>query len=254
MYKWHDGCVLKLFRADWARTDVEHEARAASVVADAGLAPKVYDVIQSGERVGIVYERVYGTTMLHALAREPWSVLRHARLLAELHVQMHRCVGQALPSQRARLEQRVRNAPSVREAVREIALRTIASLPDDNKLCHGDFHPDNVMLSQRGPVIIDWSDVTCGNPFADVARTSLLLQVGEAPPNATLFMRSLIALLRRVFHRTYLRQYARAQPSARTQINRWLLPLAVARLDENILDERAKLMPLIEKLANNREH
>lgn len=45
-----------------------------------------------------------------------------------------------------------------------------------------DFHPDNVLLAARGPVIIDWPDATRGQPLADVARTSLLLRLGGLPP------------------------------------------------------------------------
>lgn len=44
-----------------------------------------------------------------------------------------------------------------------------------NKLCHGDFNPSNIIVTDSGvPYIIDWSHATQGNASADAARTYLL--------------------------------------------------------------------------------
>ena len=51
------------------------------------------------------------------------------------------------------------------------------------RLCHGDLHPSNVILTRDGPVIVDWFDASRGDPVADVARSSLmLLGDGANPP------------------------------------------------------------------------
>lgn len=34
-------------------------------------------------------------------------------------------------------------------------------------LVHGDFHPENVMVADDGPVILDWSDAAVANPLVD---------------------------------------------------------------------------------------
>jgi aminoglycoside phosphotransferase (APT) family kinase protein len=36
---------------------------------------------------------------------------------------------------------------------------------------HGDFHPGNVVLTQRGPVVIDWRNTTEGPP--DLSETEI---------------------------------------------------------------------------------
>ncbi len=69
-------------------------------------------------------------------------------------------------------------------------------------LCHGDFHPKNVIVSAEGPVIVDWFDACRGNAVGDIARTSLLLGGEQNPvehhlPGAS---QDVIALL----HRRYL--------------------------------------------------
>ena len=48
-------------------------------------------------------------------------------------------------------------------------------MPKGNFLCHGDFNPSNIILSEDGKVyVIDWAHATQGNPCADAARTYLL--------------------------------------------------------------------------------
>jgi thiamine kinase-like enzyme len=54
-------------------------------------------------------------------------------------------------------------------------LARLEGMPTHNKVCHGDFWPSNIIISEDGtPYIIDWSHVTQGNASADVARTYLL--------------------------------------------------------------------------------
>jgi aminoglycoside phosphotransferase (APT) family kinase protein len=38
-------------------------------------------------------------------------------------------------------------------------------------LLHLDLHSDNVLLSRRGPVVIDWTNARAGDPALDVALT-----------------------------------------------------------------------------------
>lgn len=45
----------------------------------------------------------------------------------------------------------------------------------DFRLCHGDFHPFNLILSKEEKVkVIDWVDASSGDIRADVFRTYLL--------------------------------------------------------------------------------
>ncbi|MFF1646790.1 phosphotransferase [Streptomyces sp. NPDC058240] len=53
--------------------------------------------------------------------------------------------------------------------------------PED-RILHLDLHPGNVMLTDRGPVVIDWSNTREGAPATDRAMSSLILaQVAVDP-------------------------------------------------------------------------
>jgi aminoglycoside phosphotransferase (APT) family kinase protein len=82
----------------------------------------------------LVLERIEGPTMLTSL-RRPWRMPRAAATLAELHARLH-----------------------------EIPF-------EDARLLHLDLHPDNVLLSSAGPVVVDWTNARAGEPAFDVALT-----------------------------------------------------------------------------------
>src|SRR5688572_11290817 len=96
----------------------------------------------------IVMERVDGPTMLDDLARRPWSSLAHAGTLAQLHEQLHEITApEWLPT----------------------------PFGAGRSLLHLDLHPDNVILTARGPVVIDWPNAARGPAAADVAHTWIVM-------------------------------------------------------------------------------
>jgi aminoglycoside phosphotransferase (APT) family kinase protein len=83
--------------------------------------------------------------MLRMLHTRPWRMGEYARMLAELQSQLH-----------------------------EIPFK-------GERLLHVDFHPDNVLLSPDGPVVIDWTNSRAGNPRFDVAMTWVICTTSGGP-------------------------------------------------------------------------
>jgi thiamine kinase len=131
-------------------------------------------------------------------------------------------------------------------ARRSQALERLNQLPDGDALCHGDYHPDNVLMTRNGPIIIDWGSASSGHPLADVAQTELLLQVGE-PPSSQLH-RWLLSSAQTLVRSVYIRRYLRLRPASARDLAAWRFPIAVARLGEGIVEERDKLLRLIERV------
>jgi len=121
--------------------DATPEAMVMRYVGDHGFpVPAVY----AADGTDLVMERVDGPTMLVALANGGIGMDEAAVMLAELHGQLH-----ALPA-------RLSTDPRVR-------------------ILHLDLHPDNVIVSTRGPVAIDWRNTAEGAPDLDVALTALII-------------------------------------------------------------------------------
>ena len=149
VYDLGGGRILRRYH-DPARS-AEPEAKVIKWAGAHGVpVPEVFDV--SGP--DIVMERVDGPTMLADLARRPWRLLRHAARLARLHQQVHAVPG--LDGLRA-------------------------PFGDGEALLHFDLHPDNVLLSPRGPVLIDWEGAGRGPAEADLALCWVVVAMSTVP-------------------------------------------------------------------------
>jgi uncharacterized protein (TIGR02172 family) len=247
IFAWQEGTILKLYR-DWCPSSwVEFEAHIAEVVTRAGLpAPRAFGIVEQNGRRGLVYERLDGDSMLQVMLRQPLKLPWYGRMLADLHLEMHRHSVSDLPEQRGQLKHSITAAKILPDDLRTGALQALDRLPDGDRLCHGDFHPENVLMTARGPVIIDWMTANCGNPWADVARTHLLLTIGQTPARINVLARMLILLGRRAFYGAYLGRYQANAPGGKQQLQAWIPVLAASRLNEEIANEMPALLKIVE--------
>jgi uncharacterized protein (TIGR02172 family) len=233
VHAWEDGHILKLFHNWFSLEDIEYEQKIARAVHASGVkSPAVGDLVQVEGRNGLIYERVEGVSMLEMFQQKPWRVIQFGKTLAELHAQMHECIFDAdVPLQRKKLQHKIKSANALPVYLKPKLLDALDSLPNGDRVCHGDFHPANVLITKNDSTIIDWIDATRGNPLADVARTSIIT-LGAAASSQ--IPQSVLKVFVRVFHSAYLKHYFRLRPGGKEEYRRWLPIVAGARLNENI--------------------
>jgi Ser/Thr protein kinase RdoA (MazF antagonist) len=126
---------------------------------------------------------------------------------------------------------KINHARGLPEGFRDVALQALGNMPDGDRLCHGDFHVENVLVDGDDYFIIDWVDAAIGSPAADVARTSIiLLGAASGLPKA-------LGWLVERLHTVYLREYARLRPFDQEEYQRWLPIIAAARLSEGLTNQ-----------------
>ena len=247
IFPWGDnGHILKLYH-DWCPPNwVEYEAKIARIITQAGIpSPAVDKILEMNGRRGIIYERVDGISMLQDMNMHPWTIWKHARSLAELQVKVNQLSVPDLPSYKNGLKFAIRRTPRLETALREQALAKLETLSDGQNLCHGDFHPGNVIITAKGPVVIDWMTACRGSRWADVARAQLLLTIGAK--GAGKQVSPVILLFVRLFHNAYLFRYLALIPDQKHELENWSPVIAAARLDEQIEPERKALLEMIGK-------
>jgi Ser/Thr protein kinase RdoA (MazF antagonist) len=248
VYDWDDGHVLKLFHNWFELENIEYELKIATAVHASGVkAPAVTQMIHVHGRNGLIYERVAGESMLDLFQRKPWMLFAFSRILARLHAQMQEYVfdGDGIPTQRRRLQNKINHADTLSSSLKTSLLNALHSLPEGDRVCHGDFHPANVLIAGENAQVIDWMDASRGNPLADVARTSIIFLGSAATkeiPN--LFLKIFI----KIAHAEYLREYFRLRPNRTDEYYRWLPIVAGARLSENIPELAKWLIQQAEKI------
>ncbi|WP_017573806.1 phosphotransferase [Nocardiopsis halotolerans] len=145
--------------------DGRSPAREAAVMAHAAAHGYPVPAVHRVEGPDLVMERLYGHTMLHAGLSGSMDAEDMGRTLAGLQGRLHR-----LP------------APS-----------------GTGGLLHMDLHPDNVVLTPAGPVVIDWTNAGEGDPDLDVAMTALIfaqVALSAPPPLSEVAARGLEPFLR----------------------------------------------------------
>lgn len=241
-----DGKVVKLYYPNFHEAAVQSEARAAEHVAKAGLpAPACYGLIEIDHRQGIIFERLDGETMLEAMLRKPYKLPLLTRQFAALHCQLHQCESTDFRPYRRYLADQIQRAPGLTDADKDRLVSYLNQLPSDRQVvCHGDLHPDNIMLTSRGPMMIDWMTASSGEAAADTARTLLLLTIG-GPPETSTWQRAMTALARNFVSRSYQKHYYQNCDSTRLQVQAWLPIVAAARLAEGVKSEAEHLLALV---------
>ena len=125
VYVWDETRILTPFRDGRPPDQVAYEAHIARAVHAAGMpAPAVGDIVEVNGRLGLLYERVDGLSMLDSMGQQLWPLSPSACLWAELHADMHaRRTAPELPSQRAELAQHIRAAQLLPPDLHRAALR-----------------------------------------------------------------------------------------------------------------------------------
>jgi uncharacterized protein (TIGR02172 family) len=246
VYEWGEDRVLKLLRAEWNdRGIAEYEADKTRLAHATGYrTPAVGEIVEVDGRVGTLYERFDGVVMGQMLAKDVTHFKRYARQLAELHVEMHTYQAPDLPSRKESFAEQIETLSQLSAQTKRSVLDLLDTLPDGETLLHGDFHPENIILAGKEALVIDWIDASKGPPLADVARTSILL-TGRNPERMTILNR-MVYYLRDQFCQTYLKRYFQLRPQGRQQLAMWRIPVAAARLWENIPEYEGQLVEIVE--------
>jgi hypothetical protein len=246
IYAWQEHQVIKLFHAECPPELAEYEAMKSRMISSMNIpTPRFFGMVELDGRKGLIYERVYGISMLKMVNMRPWLLFRLARQQAELHHTIHQQDGAGFPSIRPDLDAAIQWMASFPGIPADKVIKLLKALPDGHALCHLDFHPDQVIMTTRGPVILDWATAYHGHPLADVARTVILFKVGQLPYGGRV-MQAFINLWRSFFLETYLDHYFKLDPLLhRRDLTPWLIPAAVGRLNEKIAGERDALFGVI---------
>ena len=222
----HD--VLKLYRAGIGPEPARREADNLAVVEALPVpAPRALGVVEVNERWGLLMTRAAGRPLAERLA-DPGDLDSVVGQVVELQRQLHRQPGFGLVPLKERLAGQIARAAALLPDERQRLMDRLMDLPVGDRLCHGDFHPFNVMADGERLTIVDWLDATCGPPAADAARSYLLAR------------HNMPALGER-----YLEAYLDGPDMSRAAVMAWLPVLAGARLSENVPAEEAVLLDLV---------
>lgn len=232
LWEWSAGRVVKVLRpeipAHWASIEADTIAR----VHAAGLpVPATDGVIDFHGRPGIVLERIKGIAMWEHMKREPRRVPELIRTLIDLQVEVQCTDVAGLMVMRDRLHKKIGEVSRLGHADRDSAQHLLTMLPAGDALCHGDFHPANIVLADHGPIILDWFDAARGDATADFVRSSLLMR---PPSDRSSWLAGATPELLDHIHSHYITELLRRGALDARTFGPWEAVVAVARMSEPV--------------------
>ncbi|MCH8009557.1 MAG: phosphotransferase [Chloroflexi bacterium] len=253
IFEWEDGTALRLMRSPDAIQAVESEAAALKAAHDAGVSvPAPHDSVTVNGRPGLVMDNIDGLDLLTLIGTKPWHIWSVGITTGRLQAEMHEVTApEGLPSLKESQHRRIQSDRVPPEMV-SYAHEVLADLPDRDRLCHGDFHPGNILKAGGEYFIIDWSGVARGDPAADYARSQLMLQLGEPPPGSPFLIRTLAGVGKGILLSAYRRGYRSHRAPDEELVRRWMVPVMANRLVDGIKEERSKLLKLLEARLRER--
>ena len=250
MFEWGDGKLLRLLRDGYGAGGLEREALGLEAARQSGVrVPDVFSQITVAGRHGMIVERLEGVDLLTAVGKQPWQVFRVGYITGSVHAAINKAAAPPeLPALKDRLRDRIRQA-GMPERLSLFALQRLDALAVGDRLCHGDFHPGNIMEHRGKVAVIDWTNATRGDPDADYARTRLMMRLGSLPPGTSVALRVMALFGRSLLGVLYDRSYRRARRVDMRVVRAWDVPVMAARLAEGIEEERPALLKRLEREA-----
>lgn len=203
VYEWEEGKVLKLFHEGYPQEYIWNEYHNARAIGLMNFEkPVAYEIITNDESTGIIYDKVEGESLLDWVMKTG-NLTGCAEYMASLHKAILKNAVTDLPNYKDFLKQHIKNA-NIELGKKQEVIQRINQLPDGDTLCHGDFHPGNILLSEDRVSVIDFMNLCHGHYLYDIARTVFLVEYTPIPEDAQ--DKDLIRYFKMTLSELYLQQ------------------------------------------------
>ncbi|MCD8371395.1 MAG: phosphotransferase [Clostridiales bacterium] len=234
---YRDGhLAIKVFCEGFPKSEVLNEALTTARIEEVGgiLIPATLAVSVEGDgRWAITKEFIYGKTLQQLMDENPDRMDEYLDEMSDLQISIHEKRCPLLTKMKDKMARQISELTELDRATRYDLQTRLESTPKRDKLCHGDFQPENIIVADDGSgmYILDWVHATQGNAGADVARTYQLL-----------------CLRSKEIADQYVSIYCRKTGTDRRYIEQWLPIVASAQLTKHRPEEAELLRQCLEEI------
>ena len=226
VYRDGDDCI-KVFDTDYSKANVLNEALNQSRVEETGLnIPKIKSVAMIDGKWAIASEFIEGKTLAQLMDEHPEKKDEYLEKLVDIQLSIHAKECPLLTKLKDKMHSKISACELDATARYELHTR-LEGMPKHKKLCHGDFNPSNVIITEDGtPYVVDWAHATQGNASADAARTYLLFCLSGDETAA----------------KKYLDLFCKKSNTARQYVQKWMPIVAASQSVKGNEHEREFLL------------
>ena len=235
--------VIKIFNNNYSKANILNEALNQARVEETGLnVPSLLEVTKIDGKWAIVTQFIPGKTLEMLMKENPDKrdeyvnlfvdvqkeiLCKRAPMLNKLTEKMQMKISAANLDAAIKYELHTRLDAAIRY---ELHTR-LDAMPRHKKVCHGDFNPSNIIITDEGvPYVLDWSHVTQGNGAADAARSYLLFWLAKEINTAE----------------KYLDLFCEKTETKKQYVQKWIPIVAASQLTKGNENQRTFLMHWID--------
>ena len=223
--------VIKVFENGYSKADILNEALNQARIEETGLnIPKILGVSTENGKWAIISEYIKGKTLAQLMTENPDKFDEYLERFVDIQMEIHSKKAPLLTKLKDKMNRKINQADI--DATTRYDLHTrLEGMPRHNQVCHGDFNPSNIIITDDGtPYIIDWAHATQGNASADVARTYLLFWLDGNIEGA----------------KKYMELFCKKSDTARQYIEKWLPIVAASQSVKGNAEEREFLLSWVD--------
>lgn len=223
--------VIKVFENGYSKADILNEALNQARIEETGLnIPKILGVSTENGKWAIISEYIKGKTLAQLMTENLDRFDEYLERFVDIQMEIHSKKAPLLTKLKDKMNRKINQADI--DATTRYDLHTrLEGMPRHNKVCHGDFNPSNIIITDDGtPYIIDWAHATQGNASADVARTYLLFWLDGNIEGA----------------KKYMELFCKKSDTARQYIEKWLPIVAASQSVKGNAEEREFLLSWVD--------
>ncbi|MBD5584866.1 MAG: phosphotransferase [Clostridia bacterium] len=209
------GNLIKVFGKGYSKAEVLKAALNNARVEETELnIPKIHAIEVFDGEWAIVQDFIEGVTLQSLMDKYPEKEDEYLNLFVDLQMSVFSKKVPMLNKLKDKMQAKI-SATDLDATTRYELHTRLDSMPKHTHLCHGDFNPTNIIITNDGtPFIIDWSHATQGNSSADIARSYLLFYLAG----------------KNELGDKYLKLYCKKSDTAMQYVQRWIPIVAASRL------------------------
>ncbi|MBQ3407585.1 MAG: phosphotransferase [Clostridia bacterium] len=228
-----NGNTIKLFNDGYSKANIFNEAlNQARVEESTDLKiSKLKEVSIVENKLGIVSEYICGDTLEDLMEKNPDKIEEYLNTFVDIQMEIFSKKVPLLNRMKDKYRNRISESDLFEDNIKYDLLQRLEGMKNHFKLCHGDFVPSNIIITENGEhYVIDWAHVTVGNASGDVALTYL----------------KFCMMGKKELAEKYLDLYAEKSNTDKNYIQQWIPIAAAIQYTKQISEEKEILKQWID--------
>lgn len=223
-YDQESNSTIKLFVENYSKANILNEALNQVRVEESTdlKIGQLKEVTKINNRWALVSDHINGTSLEELMNNNPDKIDEYMDLFINIQLEVLSKRVPLLNRMKEKYRGRITNAKNIDDNTKYELIQRLEGIESHNKLCHGDFNPSNVIITESGEhFIIDWAHATQGNASGDAAMTYLIFSKQG----------------RNDLAEKYINRFAELSHQDRQSIQRWIPIVAASQLTKGNPEE-----------------